>query len=93
MTDHAILILQLISPVFLAVVVFATKSWVENLIESKTEPIITTLTEHNGGSSVKDLLTFTLQAVQDGNARMDMHLENHAQSAPKPRTRALKSAK
>jgi hypothetical protein len=93
MTDHVILILQLILPIALGVLIFASKSWIEKIIESKTAPIITTLTEHNGGSSVKDLLTFTLQAVQDGNARMDAHLENHAQATPKARTRNLKSAK
>lgn len=93
MTDHIILILQLIVPLALGLVLFASKSWIERIIESKTAPIITTLTEHNGGSSVKDLLTFTLKAVQDGNARMDQHLENHAQAAPKAKVRTLKSAK
>lgn len=93
MTDHLILILQLVVPIALAILLFASKAWVERLIDSKTDPIVKTLTEHNGGSSVKDLLTFTLEAVQQGNARMDAHLENHAQSMPKPRQRALKSAK
>ena len=93
MTDHVILILQLILPIVLGVLIFASKSWIEKISESKTAPIITTLTEHNGGSSVKDLLTFTLKAVQDGNARMDQHLENHAQATPKTRVRTLKSAK
>ena len=93
MTDHIILILQLIVPLALGLVLFASKSWIERIIESKTAPIITTLTEHNGGSSVKDLLTFTLKAVQDGNARMDQHLENHAQAAPKAKVRTLKSSK
>jgi len=93
LTDHIILILQLIVPLALGLVLFASKSWIERIIESKTAPIITTLTEHNGGSSVKDLLTFTLKAVQDGNARMDQHLENHAQAAPKAKVRTLKSAK
>jgi len=93
LTDHVILILQLIVPIALGLVLFASKSWIERIIESKTAPIITTLTEHNGGSSVKDLLTFTLKAVQDGNARMDQHLENHAQAAPKAKVRTLKSAK
>lgn len=93
MTDHVILILQLIVPIALGIILFASKAWVERLIDSKTAPIITTLTEHNGGSSVKDLLTFTLEAVQQGNARMDLHLENHAQATPKVRQRALKSAK
>lgn len=56
-------------------------------VKGDVSAVKTTLSDRNGGSSVRDQLVFILDEVKAGNQRMDRHLEDHP--APTKRVRKV----
>ena len=71
---------QILVPAFIALIVFAARSWFEKMIDQRIAPIETTVEKihtslevRNGGSSVRDQLLF----IREDVARVSLELGDH----------------
>lgn len=75
---------QILVPIFLAILFYAARKWLENMMDARIKPteelvrqVHTSLEKRNGGSSVRDQFVFIREDIAEIKSGLASHIIDH----------------